>query len=72
MAEVTTLARPYAQALFSLAKETQTLDEWSSTLGFFGRVVQDETFKSVVNAPDVKLSDIERLLLSICSDQFSR
>jgi F-type H+-transporting ATPase subunit delta len=72
MAEVTTLARPYAQALFSLAKETQTLDEWSSTLGFFGRVVQDETFKSVVNAPDFKLSDIEGLLLSICSDQVSK
>jgi len=71
MAEVITLARPYAQALFSLAKETTTLNEWSSDLDFLRNVAKDEYFQSTIGAPDIKLDDIENLFLTICADQVS-
>ncbi len=72
MAEVITLARPYAQALYSLAKETDTLDLWSEALGFLKSVANDATFQSTVNAPDIQVTDVEDLFLSICSDRVSK
>ena len=63
MAEVITLARPYAQALYSLAKETDTLDVWSEALGFLKSVTNDPTFQETVSAPDIQLTDVEELSL---------
>jgi len=69
MAEVITLARPYAQAIYSLAKETDALDAWSEALEFLKSVANDATFQATVSAPDIQLTDVEDLFLSICSDQ---
>ena len=71
MAEVITLARPYAQALYSLAKETDTLDVWSESLEFLKSVADDAAFQETVNAPDIQLTDVEDLFISICSDRVS-
>lgn len=71
MAEVITLARPYAQALYSLAKETDTLDVWSESLEFLKSVADDTVFQETVSAPDIQLTDVENLFLSICSDRVS-
>jgi len=69
MAEVITLARPCAQAIYSLAKETDALDAWSEALAFLKSVANDATFQATVSAPDIQLTDVEDLFLSICSDQ---
>jgi F-type H+-transporting ATPase subunit delta len=69
MAEVITLARPYAQAIYSLAKETDALDAWSGALAFLKSVANDATFQATVSAPDIQVTDVEDLFLSICSDQ---
>ena len=69
MAEVITLARPYAQAIYSLAKETDALDAWSEALVFLKSVANDATFQATVSAPDIQVTDVEDLFLSICSDQ---
>ncbi|MDA1331534.1 MAG: F0F1 ATP synthase subunit delta [Proteobacteria bacterium] len=71
MAEVITLARPYAQALFSLAKETTTLNDWSNDLDFLKSVANDDDFRALIGAPDIKLDDIENLFLTVCADQVS-
>lgn len=59
MAELTTLARPYAKAVFELARESGALDAWSNTLGFLAQVVSDERVDTLIASP--KFSD-ERLL----------
>ena len=69
MAEVITLARPYAQALFSLAKETAALNKWSDYLDFLQSIANDDNFRSMIGAPDIKLDDIESIFLTICRDQ---
>ena len=41
MAEISTIARPYAQAVFDLAKEQKQLQAWSETLSLLSQVVDD-------------------------------
>lgn len=71
MAESATLARPYAQAVFSLAKDQGKLDEWSSSLDFLNTVVMDEQFMSVTSASDIKMTDVENVLIAVCQEQVS-
>ena len=39
MAELATLARPYANAVFGIAKQSATLDGWSRALEFLAVAV---------------------------------
>ena len=41
MAELLTVARPYAKAAFEHARDNDVLDSWSQALGFLGTVVAD-------------------------------
>ncbi|MEC7991360.1 MAG: F0F1 ATP synthase subunit delta, partial [Pseudomonadota bacterium] len=43
MAELATIARPYANAVFDLAKADNALDEWSRMLGVLAATAKDET-----------------------------
>ena len=48
-----TLARPYARAVFSMAKEQQRLPQWSSMLGFSARIVADPQVQALLSNPTV-------------------
>lgn len=37
----TTIARPYAKAIFSIAKNTNTFDEWDNILSYLSLVIED-------------------------------
>ncbi len=45
MAEISTIARPYATAIFNLAKENKSLSNWSNMLSLLSNVVSDESNK---------------------------
>ncbi len=51
MAELTTLARPYAKAAFEYAQAHQQLAAWSAMLGLAAAVSQDDTMQRVLKAP---------------------
>jgi len=70
MAEISTIARPYAQAVFDLAKEQKQLQAWSETLGLLSQVVDDEAVKSVINDSKVLDTDREKLILDICKKEY--
>jgi F-type H+-transporting ATPase subunit delta len=72
MAEISTIARPYAQAVFDLAKEQKQLQAWSETLGLLSQVVDDEAVKSVINDSKVLDTDREKLILDICKKNISK
>ncbi len=65
MAELATLARPYAEAVFELARDTERLENWSDTLGFLKAVIQDEEFVAIANNPTVSRETLLTLLLDI-------
>lgn len=49
MAEISTIARPYAVAAFNLAKEKKSLTEWSEMLEFLAQVSLDERMHAFIN-----------------------
>lgn len=51
MAETTTLARPYAKAAFELAREGNSLSQWSEDLAKLATVVSDALMKKVLSHP---------------------
>ncbi len=53
MAEVATLARPYASAVFDIAKSSGELDRWSRMLGFLSVATTERTVQRLLAAPDV-------------------
>jgi F-type H+-transporting ATPase subunit delta len=58
-----TLARPYARAVFSMAREQQRLPQWSSMLGFSARVVADPQVQSLLSNPTVSAQALVDLVV---------
>lgn len=53
MAELLTLARPYAKAAFAYASEQNATDLWSQALQLLSAAVQDEAFSAYLNRPEL-------------------
>jgi F-type H+-transporting ATPase subunit delta len=71
MAELTTIARPYAEAAFALAREGNALPVWSQMLRLASAVVADPRVATALDNPALDVGAKESLLLSICGDQLS-
>ena len=71
MAELTTIARPYAEAAFALAREQNALPAWSQMLGLIEAVVADPRVAETLDNPKLDAAAKEALLLSICGDRLS-
>jgi F-type H+-transporting ATPase subunit delta len=66
MAELTTIARPYAQAVFKLAQESGTLSEWADMLRLLSAVVQDAEIKDLLRGQRLEKDKLISLLQSVC------
>ncbi len=69
MSELATLARPYAEAVFKRAKETQSAQQWSESLAFLSAVMQDKDLVAIVNNPKISEAKKVELMLDISKDQ---
>ena len=69
MAEISTIARPYATAIFNLAKENKSLSNWSNMLSLLSNVVSDSQIKDFIADSKVLDSDREKVILKICKDK---
>ena len=69
MAEPTTVARPYAEAAFELAREQNALPVWSEMLRFATMIVGDERVAAALDNPRLSAGDKEALVLSIAELQ---
>src|SRR6476469_10546396 len=70
MAELSTIARPYAEAAFALARDEQTLPAWSEMLNFAASIVTDDRVAKSLDNPRLDSGAKESLLLSIGGDRF--
>jgi F-type H+-transporting ATPase subunit delta len=68
MAEYATLARPYAEAIFELAKDTGTLDVWSDNLAYLTTIVTEPTMVAIIANPRVEKATLTKLMLDIGGD----
>jgi len=70
MAELATVARPYAEAAFAIARDHQALPAWSQMLRFASILVADERVADALGNPRLDAAAKESLLLSIGGDRF--
>jgi F-type H+-transporting ATPase subunit delta len=72
MAELHTLARPYAKAAFELARESAALPRWSQTLKTLSAVVADARVSSLLSDPRLSRGDVVGLLGQALGDQLDK
>jgi len=68
VAERTTLARPYAEAVFRLASEASSLPRWGDVLGHYAIAVADKNLAFALGDPGMTGEQIDELLASLLED----
>lgn len=68
MAELTTLARPYAKAAFEYAKESNALAQWAEQLSVAAAVSQSETVGKVLSSPVHTTAEKGDVFVNLCGD----
>lgn len=71
MAEVSTVARPYALAAFKQAKEEKKLGEWSEMIEALALIVSDPLMKGLIVNPRVKRDQLADLIIEVAGKALS-
>ena len=72
MAESVTIARPYAQAVFRLARENKALAAWSNRLQRLVAIAQDPQMTKVVGNPKFSAGQVADLFVSLSGEPDSQ
>jgi len=68
MAELRTLARPYAKAVFSYAKTSGALDQWSAGLALLSEVVKDAAVQKLLSSPELTKQQQAATIIDVCGE----
>ena len=69
MAEIRTVARPYAQGVFALAKADGRLSEWSEMLAAAAEVAGHDKVRPLLDNPLVERGAVVDVLAQLCGDR---
>lgn len=69
MAELTTLARPYAKAAFQVALDANALDAWSSMLKISAAVTGQDAVRALLINPALSSEQAAQAFIDICGDE---
>lgn len=69
MAELITLARPYARAAFEYADAANTLEAWSKALGLTAAVAQQEAVAKLLGSPSYTAEKKAEAFIEICGEE---
>ncbi len=72
MAEKSTIARPYAQAAFDIAKDNKELKSWSEMLQLLASVTADDTMAAIIQNPKYQTQDLVDIVLKICGKHLNK
>jgi len=65
MAEKSTIARPYAQAAFDIAKDNKDLKSWSEMLQLVATITADDAMAAVILNPKYQTQDLIDIVLNV-------
>ena len=65
MADIASIARPYAKAIFELAQEAADFASWKTALAQLSSIAQDQEFSSLLTNPQVSSEQVSELLLDL-------
>lgn len=69
MAELRTLARPYARAAFEYADAAGELDQWLTELSLVAAVVSDERVQAMLANPALTTAEQAQRFIDLCGDE---
>lgn len=69
MSEYHTIARPYAQAVFELAKDANDYQSWSDALAVLAALAANSQIRELVQNPRFARTDLTRLFEDVCGDK---
>jgi F-type H+-transporting ATPase subunit delta len=68
MAELSTIARPYAKAAFEYARDSSSLTQWSEQLTTVAAAVGDESVKLMLGNPGMTAAQQAQTLNDVCGE----
>lgn len=68
MAESVTIARPYAEAVFRLARESKALAAWSDRLKLLAAISQDAGMTEIIGNPKLSSGQVAQLFVSLAGE----
>lgn len=68
MAELTTIARPYAKAAFLFARDNSALAEWEKMLGVAAAVAEDPAMRAWLQQPQLSAGQRAEAFADVCGD----
>lgn len=71
MAELTTIARPYAKAAFLYASDNNALDKWEDSLALLAALVEEPTLSAALEDPRLGSADKAALLTEVCGEELA-
>ncbi|RTZ59427.1 MAG: F0F1 ATP synthase subunit delta [Gammaproteobacteria bacterium] len=71
MADATTIAIPYARAVFQIAESEGKLDEWAEQLGLLAEIAANPEMSAVLGNPAITRDDVAALVTDIAGDALS-
>ena len=69
MAELITIARPYAEAAFRIAREEKALPVWSEMLRFMSAVIAEPNVAAALDNPKLQAPQKESMLLAVAGER---
>lgn len=71
MAELTTLARPYAKAAFEVAAFGNSLQTWSDMLAQVAYIVTNERVAEALSSPSLTGDQQAKIIIDLCGDEIN-
>jgi F-type H+-transporting ATPase subunit delta len=68
VADKSTIARPYARALFQIARDSDTLEQWSQRLAIGAAALRDEQVRKLLDDPRRTTASQVEVLLDLCGE----
>lgn len=72
MAESVTIARPYAEAVFRLAREGNALTAWSNRLRLLAAIARDAEMAAIIGNPKFSAGQVAELFVSLSGEAGNR
>ncbi|MEF8792303.1 F0F1 ATP synthase subunit delta [Thiohalorhabdus sp.] len=72
MADAYTIARPYAEAVFELAKDHGTFQEWEEALPLMAAISSDERMEKLLTNPRVPQERKEQLFREVAGERMDK
>lgn len=72
MAEVTTIARPYAEAVFKSAQTNKSIVAWSDMLKYAAAVSREAQIKALIGNPRISAKQLADIFHAICKDKLNK